>query len=95
VLFCAATDITISVQCVVYPLGSRHHSTTNGDGKDMTDSYNYVTDWIKRADKRSRVSHLLQYVYLFTVRQPPVSQGLFIVGLHDHSDTTLDRTPLD
>jgi len=95
-MFCAATDITISVQCAVYPLGSRHDSTTDGDGKERTDNCNYVTDWMKRTDKRSRVRHLLQYVPLFTARQPPVGQGLLIVeALRSLRHTTLDKTPLD
>lgn len=65
-MFCAATDIIRSVQCIAFPFGSCHDYTTNGHGGETNDNSNYATNWIKHSDKGSRVMCVLQYVPLFT-----------------------------
>ena len=41
-----------------FPLGSCHDSTTDGDGKEVNDKINYVTNWIKRTHNGRFVTHL-------------------------------------
>ena len=78
-MFCAATDIIISAQYIIFPLGSHHDNTTDGHGKETNGNCNYVTDWIKHSDNGSRAIHVLQLIPLFTARHPPVGHGLLII----------------